>query len=137
MRKCGEIEERKGHRLAMAFCRVPGGGRDAGFARAPERSEGETFIPPAANSTGPFTWSSDPTQNSDGIQHIYSTDVVAGQAYAGSPAGTLGDEVDLGSANAGDSLTFLMYARGVIVKPGYSCRNSVDQKAYILFQAGA
>ncbi len=26
----------------MAFCRVSGGGRDAGFARAPERSEGET-----------------------------------------------------------------------------------------------
>ena len=46
------------------------------------------FIPPAANSTGPFTWSSDPTQNSDGIQHIYSTDVIASQAYAGSPAGT-------------------------------------------------
>jgi hypothetical protein len=59
------------------------------------------FIPPASNSTGPFTWSSDPTQNSDGIQRIYSTDVVSGQAYAGSPAGTYVGWEDL--ANGGDS----------------------------------
>jgi Domain of unknown function (DUF4114) len=46
------------------------------------------FIPPAANSTGPFSWSSNPADNSDMTQHIYSTMVTAGQAFAGSPAGT-------------------------------------------------
>ena len=61
---------------------------DLGHANAGDILTFLMFIPPAANSTGPFTWSSDPSQNSDGIQHIYSTDVVAGQAYAGSPAGT-------------------------------------------------
>ena len=34
------------------------------------------------------TWYSDPAQNSDGGNHIYSTTVTAGQVYAGSPAGT-------------------------------------------------
>jgi PEP-CTERM motif len=73
---------------------------DLGSANAGDILTFLMFIPPAANSTGPFTWSSDPTQNSDGIQHIYSTDVVAGQAYAGSPAGTYVGWEDL--PNGGD-----------------------------------
>jgi hypothetical protein len=47
------------------------------------------YIPPASGAPLPaFTWSSDPTQNSDLTQHIYATDVTAGQAYLGSPVGT-------------------------------------------------
>ena len=47
------------------------------------------YIPPASGAPLPaFTWSSDPTQNSDFTKHIYATDVTAGQAYLGSPVGT-------------------------------------------------
>jgi hypothetical protein len=47
------------------------------------------YMPPASGSPlPPFSWSSDPTQNGDGAQHVYSTVVAAGQAYLGSPAGT-------------------------------------------------
>jgi PEP-CTERM motif len=34
------------------------------------------------------TWTSDPTLNSDGLQHVYSVASALGEAYAGSPAGT-------------------------------------------------
>ena len=62
---------------------------DLGFAHAGDILTFVMYIPPASGSPLPApVWSSDPTQNSDGLQHIYSTDVFAGQAYAGSPAGT-------------------------------------------------
>jgi hypothetical protein len=62
---------------------------DLGMAHAGDTLTFVMYIPPATGSPlPPFTWSSDPTQNSDGVQHVYSTDVFAGQAYAGSPAGT-------------------------------------------------
>ena len=62
---------------------------DLGMAHAGDILTFVMYIPPANGSPLPApTWSSDPTQNSDGIQHIYSTDVFAGQAYGGSPAGT-------------------------------------------------
>ena len=59
-----------------------------GMAHAGDTLTFVMFIPPAANSTGPFSWSSNPADNSDMTQHIYSTMVTAGQAFAGSPAGT-------------------------------------------------
>jgi hypothetical protein len=34
------------------------------------------------------TWYSDPSLNTDGGNHVYSTSATAGQVYAGSPAGT-------------------------------------------------
>jgi PEP-CTERM motif len=62
---------------------------DLGMAHAGDTLTFVMYIPPATGSPlPPFTWSSDPTQNSDLTQHVYSTDVTAGQAYAGSPAGT-------------------------------------------------
>jgi hypothetical protein len=66
----------------------PGDMVDLGMAHAGDTLTFVMFIPPAADSTGPFTWSSNPADNSDLTQHIYSTLVTAGQAYAGSPAGT-------------------------------------------------
>jgi Domain of unknown function (DUF4114) len=62
---------------------------DLGMAHAGDTLTFVMYIPPASGSPLPaFSWSSDPTQNSDGVQHVYSTDVTAGQAYLGSPAGT-------------------------------------------------
>jgi hypothetical protein len=62
---------------------------DLGTAHAGDTLTFVMYIPPASGSPLPaFTWSSDPTQNSDLTQHVYSTDVTAGQAYVGSPAGT-------------------------------------------------
>ena len=62
---------------------------DLGTAHAGDTLTFVMYIPPASGSPLPaFSWSSDPTQNSDGIQHVYATDVTAGQAYVGSPAGT-------------------------------------------------
>jgi hypothetical protein len=60
-----------------------------GLAHAGDTLTFVMYIPPATGSPLPaFTWSSDPTQNSDLTQHVYSTDVTAGQAYVGSPTGT-------------------------------------------------
>jgi hypothetical protein len=62
---------------------------DLGTAHAGDTLTFVMYIPPASGSPLPaFSWSSDPTQNSDGVQHVYATDVTAGQAYVGSPAGT-------------------------------------------------
>ena len=44
------------------------------------------YDPPSSFPT--VTWFSDPTMNSDALQHVYSLTVAAGDAYAGSPAGT-------------------------------------------------
>jgi hypothetical protein len=66
----------------------PGDEFNLGMAHAGDTLTFVMFIPPAANSTGPFSWSSNPADNSDMTQHIYSTMVTAGQAFAGSPAGT-------------------------------------------------
>jgi PEP-CTERM motif len=41
-------------------------------------------VPPAGAT---YIWSSNQAMNSDGGNHVYSTSVTAGQAYAGSPAG--------------------------------------------------
>jgi Domain of unknown function (DUF4114)/PEP-CTERM motif len=62
---------------------------DLGTAHAGDTLTFVLYIPPASGSPlPPFGWSTDPTQNSDGAQHVYSTEVAAGQAYLGSPAGT-------------------------------------------------
>jgi Domain of unknown function (DUF4114) len=62
---------------------------DLGTAHAGDTLTFVMYIPPASGSPLPaFNWSSDPTQNSDGVQHVYATPVTAGQAYVGSPAGT-------------------------------------------------
>jgi hypothetical protein len=67
----------------------PGDMVDLGTAHAGDTLTFVMYIPPASGSPLPaFNWSSDPTQNSDGVQHVYATDVTAGQAYLGSPAGT-------------------------------------------------
>jgi hypothetical protein len=59
------------------------------------------YIPPASGSPLPVpTWFSDATLNSDATQHIYSTDVIASQAYAGSPAGTYVGWEDLPASTA-------------------------------------
>jgi hypothetical protein len=74
---------------------------DLGFAHANDTLTFVMYIPPATGAPLPaFTWSSDPTQNSDGIQHVYATDVTLGQAYLGSPAGTYVGWEDL--PNGGD-----------------------------------
>jgi hypothetical protein len=74
---------------------------DLGFAHAGDTLTFVMYIPPASGSPlPPYSWSSDPTQNSDGLQHVYSTDVFAGQAYAGSPKGTYIGWEDL--PNGGD-----------------------------------
>jgi hypothetical protein len=74
---------------------------DLGLAHAGDTLTFVMYIPPATGSPlPPFTWSSDPTQNSDLIQHVYSTGVSAGQAYVGSPAGTYVGWEDL--PNGGD-----------------------------------
>jgi PEP-CTERM motif-containing protein len=44
------------------------------------------YDPPSSFPT--VSWFSDPTMNSDALQHVYSLTVAAGDAYAGSPAGT-------------------------------------------------
>jgi hypothetical protein len=62
---------------------------ELGTAHAGDTLTFVMYIPPASGAPLPApTWSSDPTQNSDMTQHIYSTDVTAGQAYVGSPSGT-------------------------------------------------
>jgi PEP-CTERM motif len=72
-----------------------------GFAHVGDILTFVMYLPPASGSPlPPYTWSSDPTQNSDGLQHVYATDVFAGQAYAGSPAGTYIGWEDL--AHGGD-----------------------------------
>jgi PEP-CTERM motif-containing protein/uncharacterized protein DUF4114 len=59
------------------------------------------YIPPASGPPLPVpTWFSDATLNSDATQHIYSTMVTAGQAYAGSPAGTYVGWEDLPASTA-------------------------------------
>jgi hypothetical protein len=74
---------------------------DLGFAHAGDTLTFVMYIPPATGAPLPaFTWSSDPTQNSDGIQHVYATDITSGQAYLGSPAGTYVGWEDL--PNGGD-----------------------------------
>ncbi len=80
---------------------VQGDTVDLGFAHAGDILTFAMYIPPASGSPlPPPTWVSDPSGNSDGTQHIYSTDVFAGQAYAGSPAGTYVGWEDL--PNGGD-----------------------------------
>jgi hypothetical protein len=78
----------------------PGDEFNLGMAHAGDTLTFVMFIPPAANSNGPFTWSSNLTDNSDLTQHIYSTDVTAGQAFAGSPAGTYLGWEDLPASGA-------------------------------------
>jgi len=69
------------------------------------------------------TWYSDASMNSDGIQHIYSTNVVANQIYAGSPAGVYIGFEDLaggGDANYFDD-TFIFtntIIGGAVPEPG-------------------
>ena len=72
-----------------------------GHANAGDTLVFAMYIPPANGlPLPPPTWVSDPTGNSDGTQHIYSTSVVAGQAYAGSPAGTYVGWEDLPASGA-------------------------------------
>jgi hypothetical protein len=79
----------------------PGDEFNLGMAHAGDTLTFVMYIPPATNSPlPPFTWSSDPAQNSDLTQHVYSTDVTAGQAYAGSPAGTYIGWEDLPASSA-------------------------------------
>ncbi len=53
------------------------------------------------SSVGP--WYSDPSLNSDGGNHVYSTSATAGQVYSGSPAGTYVAFEDLNFKPAGNS----------------------------------
>ena len=72
-----------------------------GMANAGDTLTFVMYIPPASGSPLPApTWFSDPTENSDATQHIYSTSVTAGQAYAGSPAGTYVGWEDLPASTA-------------------------------------
>jgi hypothetical protein len=50
--------------------------------------------------TGSATWYSDPTLNGGNGNHVYSTTAAAGQAYAGSPAGTYVGFEDLAFPNS-------------------------------------
>jgi hypothetical protein len=49
--------------------------------------------------TGGPTWSSDPALNIDNANHVYSTAAAAGQAFAGSPAGTFVGFEDIASSH--------------------------------------
>jgi hypothetical protein len=52
------------------------------------------------NLTGGPAWYSAPALNSDSANHVYSTTAAAGQAFAGSPAGTFVGFEDLASSRA-------------------------------------
>lgn len=59
------------------------------------------YIPPAVGAPLPAPmWWSDPSSNSDGAQHVYSTNAALGQVYLNSPVGTYVGWEDLPKGSA-------------------------------------